>query len=113
MTTMRPRIIPREHVARHLAVSTAALARYEARGLIRCVREGDVEGYEPSEVRRVWTVLSLHRDAGVNLAGIEAILRLRDHLDDVHGQLRRLASELRLALEADLEAETDETDFEG
>lgn len=109
---MRPRIIPREQVARNLAVSPAVLVRYEARGLVRSVREGDLEGYEPSEVRRVWTVLSLHRDAGINLAGIEAILRLRERLDEAHGQLRRLASEMRQALEADLEAEPDEPDPE-
>jgi MerR family transcriptional regulator/heat shock protein HspR len=109
---MRPRIIPREQVARNLAVSPAVLVRYEARGLVRSVREGDLEGYEPSEVRRVWTVLSLHRDAGINLAGIEAILRLRERLDEVHGQLRRLASEMRQALEADLEAEPAEPDPE-
>lgn len=92
-------IIPREQVAEHLAVTRATLARFEARGLVRVVRSGDVEGYEPAEVRRLWTILSLQRDLGVNLAGIEAILKLRAHVDQLYRRLDRLARELNDALE--------------
>lgn len=106
--TMRPPIIPREQVVRRLAVDPAVLARFEARGLIRCVREGGVEGYEPTELRRVWTVLSLHRDAGINLAGIEAILRLRDRLDHDQRQFRRLAFELLDGLAPDADTGFDD-----
>lgn len=91
-------ILPREQVAQHLAVSVTVLTRYETLGLVHAVREGDVEGYEPAEVRRLWTVVSLQRDLGINLAGVEAILRLRSHIDEVHHQLDRLANELRAAL---------------
>jgi MerR family transcriptional regulator/heat shock protein HspR len=100
---MPPQILPREQVARRLAVSPALLVRFEARGLIRAVRVGEVEGYEPSEVRRAWSVVSLHREAGLNLAGVETVLRLRDQLDEAHRQIRRLAEGLRAALEAELE----------
>ncbi|MEO6811629.1 MAG: chaperone modulator CbpM [Isosphaeraceae bacterium] len=91
-------ILPREQVAQHFAVSVTVLTRYEARGLVHAVREGEIEGYEPAEIRRLWTVLSLHRDLGINLAGVEAILRLRSHIDEVHHQLDHLAHELRAAL---------------
>lgn len=91
-------ILPREQVAQRFAVSVTVLTRYEARGLVHAVREGDIEGYGPDEVRRLWTVLSLHRDLGINLAGVEAVLRLRSHIDEVHHQLDRLANELRAAL---------------
>jgi len=94
-------------VAEHLAVPTRLLIRYEARGLVRAVREGSVIGYEPSEVRRLWTILSLQRDLGINLAGVEAVLKLRAHLDEVHHRLRTLADELREALEADADATAD------
>jgi MerR family transcriptional regulator, heat shock protein HspR len=93
-------IIPRDQVAEHLAVPLRTLVRYEARGLIRAVREGDVEGYPPSEVRRIWTVVSCQRDLGINLAGVEAILKLRDHMAGLHRRLDALAAELREALEA-------------
>jgi MerR family transcriptional regulator/heat shock protein HspR len=92
-------IFPREQVAERFAVSPSVLVRYEAHGLVHMVKRDNVEGYEPAEIRRVWTVLSLHRDLGINLAGIEAILKLRAHLDQVHGNLRALANDLRDALE--------------
>jgi MerR family transcriptional regulator/heat shock protein HspR len=78
-------IYPRELVAEHLSVTPRLLLRYEARGLVTAVRgdTGEV-GYGPSEIRRLWTILSLQRDLGVNLAGVEAILRLRSHVDRLH-----------------------------
>ena len=92
-------IIAREVVAEKLAVSSRLLARYEARGLLRSARSGEVEGYEPEQIRRLWTIVSLQRDLGVNLAGVEAILRLRTHVDDVHRRLQTLADRLRESLE--------------
>jgi len=44
---MRPTIIPRDQVAEHFAVSPTLLIRYEARGLIESIREGESEGYGP------------------------------------------------------------------
>jgi MerR family transcriptional regulator/heat shock protein HspR len=91
-------IIPREQVARELAVSVRRLAVYESHGLIRAVRQGGVEGYGPEEVRRVWSIVSYQRDLGINLAGVEAVLKLRDHLGAVHRRLDALARDLREAL---------------
>jgi MerR family transcriptional regulator/heat shock protein HspR len=51
-------------------------------------------GYGPSEIRRLWSILSLQRDLGVNLAGVEAIMRLRAHFDELHRCLSDLAVEL-------------------
>ena len=47
-----------------------------------------MEGYGPAEIRRVWTIVSCQRDLGINLAGVEVVLRLRDHLEDVHRRLQ-------------------------
>ena len=92
-------ILPRELVAERLGVSAGVLIRYEARGLVRSVRRGGVEGYERAEIRRIWTVLSLQRDLGINLAGVEAVVKLRIHLDEVHAHLGELAAQLRTALD--------------
>jgi MerR family transcriptional regulator/heat shock protein HspR len=96
---MTPTIIPRDQAAANLSVPSRLLVRYEQRGLVRAVREGELEGYPPSEVRRLWTIVSCQRELGINLAGVEAILKLRDHLSDVHHRLSTLASELREALD--------------
>lgn len=96
---MKPSILDRDHVARQLAISTTTLLRYEGRGLVRAVQDGTVEGYGPAEIRRLWTILSFHRDLGINLAGIEVILRLRDEMEATHARLDRLATALREAIE--------------
>jgi len=98
---MEPSILPRELVARHLSVSTATLLRYEDRGLLRAVSRGEVEGYGHAEIRRLWTILSFHRDLGINLAGIEVILRLRDQMATARNQLDRLAILLGEMVEAE------------
>ena len=98
---MTPTIFTREQVARQLSVTPAMLRRYEAYGLVRLVREGDIEGYGPAEVRRVWTIVSCQQDLGINLAGVEAVLKLRDHVAEIHRQLEGLAVRVRQALDAD------------
>ena len=67
-------IIARDLVARQLAISPQALARYESLGLVHVSHQGPIEGYDPTQIRRLWTILSFQRDLGVNLAGVEVIL---------------------------------------
>ncbi len=43
--------------------------------------------------------MSFQRDLGINLAGVELILRLSDHLAEVHHRVQALADELRDLLE--------------
>ena len=96
---MTSRIIPRDLAARALAISPELLVRYEALGLVRAVSEGSSEGYEPAQIRRLWAIVSFQRNLGINLAGVEAILRLSDHLNEVHRRVNHLADELRDLLE--------------
>jgi MerR family transcriptional regulator/heat shock protein HspR len=92
-------IIPRDEAAQRLAVSPSVLVRYEAHGLVRAVRQGPVEGYGPAEIRRLVAIVSYQRDLGINLAGVEAVLKLRDHLADVHRRLGAVAEQFREALD--------------
>lgn len=97
---MSPTIIPRDQVAQRLAVTTRALLRYENRGLVRVLRDGEVEGYPADQVHRIWTIVTLQRDLGVNLAGVEAILHLRGQLHRVHARLHEVVAELDRAFDA-------------
>ena len=94
-------IIPRERVAQVFAVSIRRLRLYEAHGLIHSVRDVDAEGYEPAEMRRIWSIVSLQRDLGVNLAGVEAILHMREQFDELTTRVHHLAEELRSLAEAE------------
>lgn len=97
---MNEPIIPRETVAQGLSISPQVLVRYEELGLVSCVRSGDLQGYEPAQVRRIWSIVSYQRDLGVNLAGVEVILRLRDRMTHLHGHLSQMADDLRNILDA-------------
>jgi MerR family transcriptional regulator/heat shock protein HspR len=92
---MNHRIIARDVVARELAISTNVLIRYERMGLVQSVSEGEMQGYEPAQVRRIWSITSYQRDLGVNLAGVELILQLHDRMARLHHNLKDLAEQLR------------------
>ena len=102
---MTRRILPRDLVAQQLAIPAKTLVRYERLGLVHVSHEGQAEGYEPSQVRRLWMITSFQRDLGINLAGVEVILRLCDHMTEVHHRLDYLAQELSQILEAEEPAE--------
>src|SRR5207249_11353949 len=95
------RIIPRDQVAHEFSISTEMLIRYETLGLVRASDEGAVVGYEPAQIRRLWTIVSFQRDLGINLAGVEVILQLFDQLTDVHRRVHDLAEEIRDLAEFD------------
>jgi MerR family transcriptional regulator/heat shock protein HspR len=101
------RIIPRDIVAQELAVPAKTLVRYERLGLVEVVHEGQAEGYEPAQVRRIWMIASFQRDLGINLAGVEVILRLCDRMTEVHHRLGSLAQALDELLEAEERADPD------
>jgi MerR family transcriptional regulator/heat shock protein HspR len=94
-------IIPRDLVARQLSISPQVLLRYERLGFIRLSQEGDEQGYEPAQIRRLWTILSFQRDLGINLAGVEVILRLQDQMHELHHRLHDLACSLRELVDED------------
>jgi len=94
-----PFLVPRDLVAQNLSISTATLRKLETRGLVRVEQHEGIEGYRPLEIRRLWTILTFHRDLGINLAGIEVILRLRDEMKTARSSMERLAQELRDTLE--------------
>ncbi len=97
---MNERIIPRETVAQNLSISPQVLIRYERMGLVRSIQEGEVQGYEPAQVRRIWAIMTYQRDMGVNMAGVEVILRLREHMATLHHDLKDLAGKLQVLVDA-------------
>lgn len=102
---MSATILRREIVAENLGTAPEVLIRYERLGFIRCIEQSGVVGYEPAEVRRIWSILSYQRDLGVNLAGVELILQLRDRIDALHRHVLRVAGSLESALEDGADAD--------
>lgn len=71
----------------HLHPQTLRL--YEREGLLTPSRsEGNTRLYTQDDLERLEAILSLTRDLGVNLAGIEVILNMRQRMDDMHREMQ-------------------------
>ncbi|MHB8469742.1 MAG: heat shock protein transcriptional repressor HspR [Gaiellaceae bacterium] len=69
---------------------------YEQKGLVRPKRTpGGTRLYSESDVERLRIVQRLTTELGLNLAGVELVLRLEDELRKAHAQIDRLQRQLR------------------
>jgi len=90
--------------ARMLDVHPQTLRMYERMGLIHPERsKNDNRLYSDSDIERVRRIRTLTQEMGVNLAGVDIILRLLDEIEDLKRQLREneetRREELRLVAE--------------
>lgn len=97
---MGTQFLTRDEVARRLNIPAGTLLRYESRGWIQgTTTTGGPAGYEPEQLRRIWSVVSMQRDLGLNAAGVEAVLRLHDYIDRLHHSIADLADALDRAVD--------------
>jgi len=86
-------------VSERYDIHPQTLRMYEREGLLEPNRSrGNTRLYDEASLQRLEAILTLTRDMGVNLAGVEVILRLRDQVD----QLRRENRQLRRIVENEL-----------
>lgn len=82
-------------VAERYDIHPQTLRLYEREGLLQPARSaGNTRLYDEEALRRLELILTLTRDMGVNLAGVELILRLREQLDQARDERDRLAQRL-------------------
>jgi MerR family transcriptional regulator, heat shock protein HspR len=78
-------------VARQYDIHPQTLRMYEREGLITPQRsDGNTRLYDEESIQRLEAILTLTRDMGVNLAGVEVILRLREQLEELAAERDRL-----------------------
>jgi MerR family transcriptional regulator/heat shock protein HspR len=66
------------------------LRLYEREGLLKPSRsEGNTRLYTEPDLVRLELILSLTRDLGVNLAGVEIILNMREKMDSMQREFER------------------------
>ena len=83
-------------VADMLKVHPQTLRFYEKKGLVRPSRtEGQTRRYSAEDVEELARLLRLTRDLGVNLAGVEIILKLRRRMVEMQKQIEDLVSYVR------------------
>ena len=72
------------------------LRMYEAKGLVRPGRTpGGTRLYSETDIERLQLVQRLTTELGLNLAGVEHVLRLQDELNKTRARMARLERELR------------------
>lgn len=78
-------------VAKILAIHPQTLRQYEREGLIEPGRtDGKMRLYSQRDIDKIKMILRLTRDLGVNLAGVDIILRLKDRLDEQDKEIEEL-----------------------
>ncbi|EAJ6575240.1 TPA: heat shock transcriptional regulator HspR [Campylobacter jejuni] len=82
-------------VAKVLSIHPQTLRQYEREGLIEPSRtDGKIRLYSQRDIDRIKLILRLTRDMGINLAGVDVILKLKNQLHE----FENLIDELRLEL---------------
>ena len=80
-------------VAEMLSLHPQTLRLYERKGLIRPSRTtGRTRLYSAADVEDIRLILRLSRDLGVNLAGVEIILKMRRQMQALQRELESLAA---------------------
>jgi MerR family transcriptional regulator/heat shock protein HspR len=82
--------------ARMVGVETYTLRYYEKIGVVKPSRSrGNIRLYSERDVALIRRVKSLMEDLGVNLAGIDVILRMVQQISDLQQQVENLESEVK------------------
>ena len=82
--------------ARILGTQTYTLRYYERIGLIGPKRsQGNIRLYSDRDIGLLRRVKTMGEDMGVNLAGVEVILRLMQRMGEMQNEMARLESELK------------------
>ena len=82
--------------ARLVGVHEQTLRYYERAGLVEPARsKGRIRLYSLHDLERVRQIRRLTDEMGVNLAGVEVIMRLTDRIRELEGRIDELEAEVR------------------
>jgi MerR family transcriptional regulator/heat shock protein HspR len=82
-------------VAEQYQIHPQTLRLYEREGLLKPSRsDGNTRLYTDSDLERLEVILKLTRDLGVNLAGVEIILNMRERMEEMQRQIQDFVASL-------------------
>ena len=88
-------------VAEQYEIHPQTLRLYEREGLLKPSRsDGNTRLYTPEDLERLEVILHLTRDLGVNLAGVEIILNMREKMSEMQLQIQEFVATLNRELVA-------------
>ena len=78
-------------VAESYAIHPQTLRLYERLGLLKPSRsEGNTRLYTDDDLQRLEVILTLTRELGVNLAGVEVILNMREKMENMQQEVEEI-----------------------
>ncbi len=82
-------------VASMLEIHPQTLRQYEREGLVEPSRtQGRMRLYSQRDIDRMKLILRLTRQMGVNLAGVDIVLQLKEQIDQMQVEIDQLREEL-------------------
>jgi len=82
-------------VATMLDIHPQTLRQYEREGLVEPSRtQGRMRLYSQRDIDRMKLILRLTRQLGVNLAGVDIVLQLKEQIDQMQDEIDQLREEL-------------------
>ena len=94
-------------VAEQYSIHPQTLRLYEREGLLTPSRsDGNTRLYTTEDLERLEVILKLTRDLGVNLAGVEIILNMREKMDAMQRQMQGFIDNLNQELSERAAAKT-------
>ena len=82
-------------IAEQYQIHPQTLRLYEREGLLKPSRsDGNTRLYTEEDMERLEVILKLTRDLGVNLAGVEIILNMREKMEEMQRQIEAFVSSL-------------------
>ena len=86
-------------VAEQYEIHPQTLRLYEREGLLKPSRsDGNTRLYTDGDLERLEVILHLTRDLGVNLAGVEIILNMREKMSEMQTQIQEFITTLNREL---------------
>jgi MerR family transcriptional regulator/heat shock protein HspR len=90
-------------VADMFEIHPQTLRAYEREGLLRPSRtDGNTRLYSDEDLERIDLILRLTKDLGVNLAGVEVILNMRERMQDLQERMDEMLQQLVHRMQTEL-----------
>jgi MerR family transcriptional regulator/heat shock protein HspR len=90
--------------ARMIGIEAHTLRYYERLGLVQPERSsGNIRLYSEEDIDRLRYIKALMSDCGVNLAGVEVVLRLMQRMKDMQQQLEEMERKVKMISETEME----------
>lgn len=103
MTARGHRLFMISVVSEMLGIHPQTLRIYEREGFIKPKRsDGNTRLYSEEDVEKLEMILRLTRDLGVNLAGVEVILSMREKMENMRKEMEETIVHLRDELEREI-----------